>query len=79
MNAVAAASSRCGAHLRVFAPHANATWELSSFSRAQSQLALACDRKTDAGLKESAKLFQVGWAGSTGVKAGGRPPLLGCS
>lgn len=25
----------------------------------QSQLALACDRKTDAGLKESAKLFQV--------------------
>lgn len=29
----------------------------------QSQLALACDRKTDAGLKESAKLFQVRWAG----------------
>lgn len=25
----------------------------------QSQLALQCDRKTEAGLKESAKLFQV--------------------
>ena len=30
----------------------------------QSQLALACDRKTDAGLKESAKLFQVGGLGA---------------
>ncbi len=26
----------------------------------QSQMALACDRKTDQGLKESAKYFQVG-------------------
>lgn len=51
--------------------------------RVQSQMALACDRKTDQGLKESAKYFQVGAAHMlSGAKRGnvglGRLPRPCC-